>query len=283
MLGTHVSSIRRGGAAVVAVAVAVGLALSGCDSGRDGDSAGAASTEPRESSLALPTNTYVVDSGDTLSGIAASYGLSLSELVEVNDWSEGADHAIFPGDVIALPDDAVAVPTTRPPSNNNGGDDDDDNAGGTSQATTTRGGYTATAGPTLDAVTLTFTEPLADGVYLSSPPTVSADSSMITFALVQCPERYGTVPNGCVDFIDFEDSGARASMRVGSGTVSVLMMDGISVPQSYRITSEELARLLSGEPPADDAPDGFVFDAVDSYVVTMQNGAATAAEQILIA
>ena len=72
-------------------------------------------------------------------------------------------------------------------------------------------------------------------------------------------------------------------MRVGSGTVSVLMMDGISGPQSYRITSEELARLLSGEPPADDAPDGFVFDAVDSYVVTVQNGAATAAEQTLIA
>ena len=55
----------------------------------------------------------VVDSGDTLSGIAASCGLSLNELVEVNDWSEGTDHAIFPGDVTCLPDDAVDVSTSR--------------------------------------------------------------------------------------------------------------------------------------------------------------------------
>ena len=220
--------------------------------------------------------------GDNLSGIAAGYGLSLNELVEVNDWSEGADHAIFPGDVIALPDDAVAVSTTRPPSNNTG-DDDDDDTSATAQATVTRGGYTATAGPTLDAVTLTLTDPLADGAYLSFPPTVSADGSMITFSLIQCPADYGTVANGCIDFIDFEDSGATASMRVGSGSVSVLRMDGISAPESYRITSEELARLISGDPPADDAPDGFEFDAVDVYVVTVHNGVATAAEQVLIA
>ena len=73
-----------------------------------------------------PTDTYVVDAGDTLSGIAASYGLSLNELVEVNEWSDGANHAIFPGDVIALPGGAVAVSTTRPPSNNVGDEGDDD-------------------------------------------------------------------------------------------------------------------------------------------------------------
>ena len=75
--------------------------------------------------------------GDNLSGIAAGYGLSLNELVEVNDWSEGADHAIFPGDVIALRDDAVAVSTTRPPSNNTGDDDDDTSGVTTAQATVT--------------------------------------------------------------------------------------------------------------------------------------------------
>ena len=69
-------------------------------------------------------------------------------------------------------------------------------------------------------------------------------------------------------------------MRVGTGTASVLFVDGISEPQPYRITSEELARLLEGEPPADDAPDGFGFDPVDGYLVTVQNGAVTSAEQV---
>ena len=285
--------------AVVAVAVAVGLALTGCDSGRDGDSADAASTEPSESSSAAPTNTYVVDSGDTLSGIAASYGLSLNELVEVNDWSEGADHAIFPGDVIGLPDDAVAVSTTRPPSDNSGdsGGDDDD-TGGTSQGTpndeATTGGYTSLgegyAGPDLGDSTAPITDPLADGVYWSWDQTVSGDGSAITFQLVQkvsgeaCREHFGTSPESCASDIAFiQDPTTTASMRVGSGTASVLQVDATAGPfATYRITSEELARLISGEPPADDAPDGFVFDSVDAFVVTVQNGAATAADQIWI-
>ena len=66
-----------------------------------------------ESSSAGPTNTYEVEAGDTLSGIAAGHGVSLSELIDTNEWSDGSDHAIFPGDVIALPDDAVAVVDPR--------------------------------------------------------------------------------------------------------------------------------------------------------------------------
>ena len=55
-------------------------------------------------------------------------------------------------------------------------------------------------------MTLTLTDPLADGAYLSFPPPVSADGSMITFSLIQCPaDHYGTVANGCIDYIDFED------------------------------------------------------------------------------
>ena len=226
---TQLSSVRRGRAAFVAVAVSAGLALTGCDSGRDGDSADAASTEPAESSLA-PTNTYVVVAGDTLNGIAASHGLSLSELVEVNGWSDGSEHAIFPGDVIALPEGAVAVSTTRPADN--GGDDDDDTTtmtAGSSATTTapaTGGGYAATSGPSLDGLILAVTEPLVDGTYLSNVPSVSGDGSTITFELLQCPEPYGTAPGRCLDLLDFVVA-TTASMRVDAGTASVLLVDGI--------------------------------------------------------
>jgi hypothetical protein len=91
-----------------------------------------------------------------LSGIAASYGLTLNELIEVNDWSDGADHAIFPGDVIGLPDDAVGVSTTRPPSNDNPSADDDGDSAQTSPAApdtgSTTGGTSARATPARSSV-----------------------------------------------------------------------------------------------------------------------------------
>ena len=51
--------------------------------------------------------------------------------------------------------------------------------------------------------------------------------------------------------------------------------------EAYRTTSEELARLLAGKPPADDAPDDFQYGQ-HPFVVTVQNGAVTAADQIWI-
>ena len=114
---------------------------------------------------------------------------------------------------------------------------------------------------------------------------MNADGSTITFDLLQCPATTLSElrRTACLhQFIDFQDSRGNGldarRFRVGE---RVEDRDGINVPDSYRITSEELARLLSGEAPADDAPDGFVFDTVDTYVVTVRNGVATAAEQIL--
>ncbi len=227
-----------------------------------------------------------------MSGIAASYGVSLSELVEVNEWTDGSNHAIFPGDVIALPDDAVAVSTTRPAAN----DDDDRNTSTTagSSATTTAaatsGGYTATgesyAGPAFGGSTDPITDPLADGVYWSFGPTVSGDGSTITFEVVQqfsgdeCLEHFGTAPDSCLNDIEFETVTGTASMRVGSGTASVLHLDGVDI-KTYRISTDELARLLAGQSPADDAPDGYQF-GMYPFVVTVQNGAVTAADQIFI-
>ena len=157
--------------------------------------------------------------GDIPSGIAASYGVSLSELVEANGWTDGANHAIFPGDVIALPDDAVAVSTTRPAVN-----DDDRN-------TSTTAGSSGTS-------------------------------------------------TSCLNDIEFETVTGTASMSVGSGTASVLHLDGVDI-KTYRISTDELARLLAGQSPADDAPDGYQF-GMYPFVVTVQNGAVTAADQIFI-
>ena len=188
---------------------------------RGDDAATAASTEPAESSPAGPTNTYVVAAGDTLSGIAAGHGLSLSELVDANEWTDGSDHAIFPGDVIALPDDAVAVPTTRSPSNNN---DDSDDEHSTPAASATSGGYAATSLPSLDGVILkdhraagrrNVLDPCADGEWRRLDDHVRAAALPGT--------RNGTVQDSCLDFVDFEDSTVTVSMRVGTGTVSVLV------------------------------------------------------------
>ena len=216
-MSTHLLSFARGRVAFVAAALAaVVLALTRCDSGSGDDIAAAPPSGLVDETSAEPSNTYVVDSGDTLSGIAAGYGVSLGELVGVNEWSDGSDHAIFPGDVIGLPDDAVAVSTTRAPSNNNSNGDDDDNesdGSGTSSTAAMSGGYTATGeayvGPTLDGSTDPIIDPLPDGVYWSFEPSVSDDGSTITFEVVQqfsgdtCREHFGT-SNSCLSDIDFE-------------------------------------------------------------------------------
>lgn len=69
-----------------------------------------------------PGATYIVVAGDTVSGIAARAGISAKSLGAQNGWSDGANHAIFPGDAVKLPANAkpVAPPagstTTSPES-----------------------------------------------------------------------------------------------------------------------------------------------------------------------
>jgi LysM repeat protein len=47
--------------------------------------------------------TYTVVAGDYLAGIAAKVGTTVQAIVTANGWSDGADHPIYPGDVIKLP------------------------------------------------------------------------------------------------------------------------------------------------------------------------------------
>jgi LysM repeat protein len=46
---------------------------------------------------------YEVQSGDYLAGIAAKYSVSLDELIAYNEFPEGANHPLYPGDVIQIP------------------------------------------------------------------------------------------------------------------------------------------------------------------------------------
>ncbi len=46
---------------------------------------------------------YEVQSGDTLYGLASRYKVDVNELVSYNDWSDGLQHPLHPGDVIKIP------------------------------------------------------------------------------------------------------------------------------------------------------------------------------------
>jgi LysM repeat protein len=46
---------------------------------------------------------YEVQSGDFLSGIASRYSVSLDDMVAYNEWPDGANHPLYPGDIIKIP------------------------------------------------------------------------------------------------------------------------------------------------------------------------------------
>lgn len=61
-------------------------------------------TDPPDTTLAPGAGgTYEVQAGDFLAKIAAQFDTTPQAIVEANGWSDGIDHAIFPGDIINLP------------------------------------------------------------------------------------------------------------------------------------------------------------------------------------
>ena len=66
---------------------------------------GAATGEPGEVS---PTEqVHVVKPGEFLSGIAADYEVSMDEIIEYNQWSDGIAHPLNPDDQVRIPPNAV--------------------------------------------------------------------------------------------------------------------------------------------------------------------------------
>lgn len=135
----HLIGVRAGALCAVA---AVGVGLSAC--GDDTEGSGTSTTvtiaatsyvtrEPVTTTTAGPTTEpepgdeapteqlYTVEAGDFFARIAERYGISIEELVNYNQFPEGADHQINPGDVVKIPPGAQ-VPedengvTTDPPT-----------------------------------------------------------------------------------------------------------------------------------------------------------------------
>ena len=61
------------------------------------------STQPQE---------YTVQAGDAVSVIAGRFGITMEELANFNEWPNGINQAIFPGDVIGIPPGALIPGST---------------------------------------------------------------------------------------------------------------------------------------------------------------------------
>ncbi len=131
--------VRAGALCAVA---ALGVGLSGCGDDTAGSGTSTTATiaptsyvtrEPVTTTTAGPTTTlepddkaaaeqiYTVEAGDFFARIAEEYGISVEELVNYNEFPDGVNHVLIPGETIKIPPGA-AVPggnkgvTTDPPT-----------------------------------------------------------------------------------------------------------------------------------------------------------------------
>jgi LysM repeat protein len=70
------------------------------------------------------TQVYEVQSGDFISGIAADYDIPPESIANFNQWEDGIEHVIQPGDVIHIPPGA-AVPDTNDEEVSDSGDEEE--------------------------------------------------------------------------------------------------------------------------------------------------------------
>lgn len=87
-------------ASPIATALATAPAGSAAPSASAAPTAAPATAAPAAASAPQP-QTYTVQEGDTLSGIAQAYGVSSADIITVNGLADGDD--IHPGDVLAIP------------------------------------------------------------------------------------------------------------------------------------------------------------------------------------
>jgi LysM repeat protein len=83
---------------------------------------------------------YTVQAGDFLAKIAQQFGVTMDEIVQYNEWEDGVDHPLFPGDEIAIPGGATQQV---------------DPAGGTTTIPITGGEATTTTAAAVEGATYT--------------------------------------------------------------------------------------------------------------------------------
>lgn len=65
--------------------------------------AAAATTAPPGGAIDPNEQVYVIASGDSVSKIAGAYGITMDQLVQYNQWTDGINHLLVPGTEIKIP------------------------------------------------------------------------------------------------------------------------------------------------------------------------------------
>ena len=267
------STSHRAGSARRLAAIAIGIALLVSCSSTEGTTADGVTTADSAG--------YTIVAGDTLSGIADRAGVSVADIVTANEWPDGGDHLILPGDVIKLPQGSSFVPPKS-------------ESPATTTASTEPGsaaapaGYELSATPAFDSLRVNqksdpISDPLPDGHYWSWDYT--SDGENVSFTLVQyfygdaCREQFGDGEDACAsDNNTLYSPSATVGLADAAATSVVACCDEGSF-MSYRVSTSEFARLVAGLASAPDAPAGFTYGPY-GVIVTVRNGQAIAADQI---
>jgi LysM repeat protein len=72
-------------------------------------------TLPTEGQVSVDAQQYTIASGDYLVGIATRFGVTADAIALANNWADGINHPLFPGDLITIPGGAIVPPPTTVP------------------------------------------------------------------------------------------------------------------------------------------------------------------------
>lgn len=214
--------------------------------------------------------TYTVVAGDTLSGIADRAAVGLDALVDANEWDDGIDHLIRPGDVIKLPDGAtISTPASS------------DASTGTPAASSAEYGPPEFDFDFNDDRTAPVVIPLVDGLYYASAATATGSTVTLTLGqwftcgdsgvagnpTVECASGIGTLDDPSTTVTVDPD----ARVTVNTGDLTNFDRAGIS--------AAEFARLVGGRTPSPSAPTGYSYESYPLFV-RVKNGVAVQVEQV---